>query len=250
MEAGAPAHGFPTHFHKNATMFLRSSRFGASALILVALFATPSTASWFGDWFGPREAEELPTPEADAAASSPVPMLVPPLQSPPTVEIWDDDAETVYPDAAEMHVPPGAEYVPNVDIWGDDETQDYPPSLELGGIGGAEAPQACCEPPTIRYWNHPLLALIHGNSECDERQTAILQIEGDCCPIEIPVAVPSCCVDAPECDARHGLLGRSTYEYRWPCGYRVKVVRWGDSRFVVHTYNSWGGSCLGRKAWL
>lgn len=236
-------------------MFLRRTRFGALALMLVALFATPSAGSWFGEWFRRAGSEELPTPQAEPPIASPAPMLVPPSQSPSALEAWEGDAELVYPDAAEMHLPPGAGAVPDVDPWGDgsDVWEDggssgYPPSVDLPSL--PESEHACCDPPTIRYWNHPLLAIVMGNSDCDEQQTAILQLEGDCCPIEVPVTIPACCVEAPQCDTRHGLLGRSTHEYEWPCGYRVKIVRWGNGPIVVHTYNSWGESCIGRRLWL
>lgn len=241
-------------------MFLRSTRFGALVLILLAQSATPVSASWFGDWFPRAGAEILPAPEADAATIPP--SLVPPLQAPQGIETWGGGGEIVYPDATEMHLPPDGEYAPEVDVWGDDGYQigglpaepdgafDPYGALDPDGALDSEAAPECCSRPVIRYWNHPLLAIVLGNSDSDAQHTAILQIEGECCPIEVPVAIPACCVGAPECDARHGWLGRSAYEFEWPCGYRVKIVRWGNGPIVVHTYNAWGESCLSRRAWL
>lgn len=229
-------------------MSLRSTCLGALVLILLAQSAAPASASWFGDWFPRGEAEVLPAPEADPAAVPP--SLVPPLQSPQGIEIWENGGEIVYPDATEMHLPPDGEYVPEVDVWGDEDAPLGGLPVEPYSVLDPEAAPECCARPIIRYWNHPLLAIVLGNADSEAQQTAILQIEGECCPVEVAVAIPACCAGAPECDTRHGWLGRSTYVYEWPCGYRVKVVRWGNGPIIVHTYNAWGESCLGRRAWL
>ena len=47
----------------------------------------------------------------------------------------------------------------------------------------------------------------------------------DGCLYAVPVCVPACCDDEPECvGARVGLLGRGYAVYCWPCGFEVEVI--------------------------
>lgn len=101
----------------------------------------------------------------------------------------------------------------------------------------APAAPACCEPPKIRYWNHPLLAAAVCPCDCTETIETYLSVPCQCCPVMVKVCVPACCVAAPQCETGRDLLGRKTYEYCWPCGYRVKVVDRHTGTLVVHTFN-------------
>jgi hypothetical protein len=54
------------------------------------------------------------------------------------------------------------------------------------------------------------------------------------CAVEIPVCVPACCSDAPQVEARRGLLGRTRLRYRWCCGFEIEVVICGNGDWIVH----------------
>lgn len=102
---------------------------------------------------------------------------------------------------------------------------------------GPRAPAACCEPPKIKYWNHPLLAHAYCGCECKETYTTRLSVPCQCCPVTVKVCIPRCCVGAPSCETHRDLLGRKTYVYCWPCGYSVKIVDRHTGTLVVHTFN-------------
>jgi len=57
-----------------------------------------------------------------------------------------------------------------------------------------------------------------------------------CCPIDVPVCLPSCCTGYPQCSARNGLLGRGVTSYSWCCGYVVRVVVGHHGDVTVHYY--------------
>jgi hypothetical protein len=56
--------------------------------------------------------------------------------------------------------------------------------------------------------------------------------------VEIPVCLPGCCTDEPECKSRCGILCKGVVRYKWCCGYHIRVVfdKCGD--ITVHTYGS------------
>ncbi len=110
-----------------------------------------------------------------------------------------------------------------------------PGHLHASAHRHAAAP--CCTPPKIRYWNHPLLGHDVCPCDCDETIETYIPVPSQCCPVAVKVCVPVCCVGAPQCDAGHDLLGRKTYEFCWPCGYRIKVVDRHTGTLVVHTFD-------------
>ncbi|WP_164101246.1 hypothetical protein [Candidatus Laterigemmans baculatus] len=111
----------------------------------------------------------------------------------------------------------------------------FPTDLDdLSGLGGRAT---CCDVPTIRYWNHPLIGWATGHAESVEQQYTILELAGGCCPTQVPVTIPASVVGVPELETHQGLFGRTTHTFCWPCGYRLKIVRWGDGDLMVHTYN-------------
>ncbi|GEM_PF-5409624 len=96
---------------------------------------------------------------------------------------------------------------------------------------------ACCEPPKIRYWNHPLLATDVCPCDCNQTVETHVQVPCQCCPVTVKVCVPVCCAGAPALDIQRDLLGRKTYDFCWPCGYRIKIVDRHTGTLVVHTFN-------------
>ncbi len=96
---------------------------------------------------------------------------------------------------------------------------------------------ACCVQPRIYYWNHPLLATDTCPCDCGETVETHIPVPCQCCPVTVKVCVPRCCQGAPHCEAGRDLLGRKTYDYCWPCGYRIKIVDRHTGALVVHTFN-------------
>ncbi|QEG42168.1 hypothetical protein [Roseimaritima ulvae] len=96
---------------------------------------------------------------------------------------------------------------------------------------------ACCVPPKIRYWNHPLLAADVCPCGCEETIETHLPVPCQCCPVMVKVCVPVCCSGPPQCNTGRDLLGRKVYDYCWPNGYRVTVVDRHTGTLVVHTFN-------------
>ncbi|MBC8351036.1 MAG: hypothetical protein H8E66_03565 [Planctomycetes bacterium] len=57
-----------------------------------------------------------------------------------------------------------------------------------------------------------------------------------CCAVDVPVCVPTCCVESPLCRGRNGLLGRGITKFSWCCGYSVRVVIGHHGDVTVHYY--------------
>ncbi|MDX1947998.1 MAG: hypothetical protein SFU86_21545 [Pirellulaceae bacterium] len=93
--------------------------------------------------------------------------------------------------------------------------------------------KVACEPPCITYKSHRHCKF----DGCDTYQL-VLSVCDPCtgCVVAVPVCVPACCTDSPTVCSHRGIFGRHVVEYRWCCGYEVKVVfdRCGD--LTVHTY--------------
>jgi hypothetical protein len=102
------------------------------------------------------------------------------------------------------------------------------PALQL-----SPALALCCPQPCITYKHH-------GRSKCClPRIETVLAVKDPCacgCFIEVPLCIPGCCTTAPEMCCKTGLFGRQIVEYKWCCGYRVKIIfdRHGD--LIVHTF--------------
>jgi hypothetical protein len=97
---------------------------------------------------------------------------------------------------------------------------------------------ACGCPPQRRivYRNH-CRPLRKGDCLCAPPiQTVLVVPDGRCCQcaVEVPVCIPACCTDAPQVEARRGLLGRTRVLYRWCCGFEVEVVFCGNGDLIVH----------------
>lgn len=57
-----------------------------------------------------------------------------------------------------------------------------------------------------------------------------------CCPIAVPVCLPSCCTGQPMGSGRNGLFGRGITSYSWCCGYTVRIVVGHHGDVTVHYY--------------
>lgn len=95
-----------------------------------------------------------------------------------------------------------------------------------------KAPVATC----VRYVQHRP----HRKTCCDcgsSYQTVLTVIDPKtCCAVDVPVCVPTCCVGAPQCSGRNGLLGRGITKFNWCCGYSVRVVIGHHGDVTVHYY--------------
>ena len=58
----------------------------------------------------------------------------------------------------------------------------------------------------------------------------------DCasCCYEVAICVPACCAGEPRHWSRVGLFGRGIVEYRWRCGWTVRVIFRARGDVVVH----------------
>jgi hypothetical protein len=97
----------------------------------------------------------------------------------------------------------------------------------------------CCAKPCIRYRHHRLRR--SGCCyDCRPPVNVILELTDPCCccaePVAVPVCLPACCEGVPTVCERCGLLGRGVVNYRWCCGYRVKIVFHRDGDITVHCY--------------
>jgi len=117
-------------------------------------------------------------------------------------------------------------------------------SREIVSLGATEyladprpsaAVESCCPPRCISYRYH------HGKKACcgcEPPVQTVLSVKEPCCccPVEVPVCLPACCMGCPKVHSRCGHLGRSVVTYKWCCGYKVRIVfrRCGD--VVVHYY--------------
>jgi len=113
--------------------------------------------------------------------------------------------------------------------------------LPMGAVQKGEI--RCCPSPgcgcpqqrRIEYRNH--CRMRKGAFACAPSvQTVLLVPAGPCgqCAVEVPVCIPACCTDAPQMQARQGLLGRTRVLYRWCCGFEVEVVFCCNGDLIVH----------------
>jgi hypothetical protein len=110
------------------------------------------------------------------------------------------------------------------------------PALQKGEIPCCPSPGCGCpQQRRIEYRNH--CRLRKGTYACAPPvQTVLFVPGGQCgqCAVEVPVCIPACCTDAPQMEARRGLLGRTRVLYRWCCGFEVEVVFTHDGDLIVH----------------
>lgn len=59
-----------------------------------------------------------------------------------------------------------------------------------------------------------------------------------CCPVDVPVCLPSCCTGQPQSSGRNGLLGRGITNYSWCCGYNIRIVVGHHGDVTVHYYGA------------
>ncbi len=99
----------------------------------------------------------------------------------------------------------------------------------------AEPAPCCCKERKIDYKHH----LLGGHKfKCCDRTEIILEVEDPCTceKVNVPVCIPCCCEGVPEICSHKGILGREVVEYKWCCGFHVKVVfdRCGDITVHYH----------------
>jgi len=101
----------------------------------------------------------------------------------------------------------------------------------------APVPTTCCQ-PCIIYRPHGCRKVCCG---CEPPTKGILHAKnpGCCCSqeVDIPICLPACCSGDPQVCGHGGICGRGVVEYRWCCGFHVKVVFTACGDIIVH---SWG----------
>jgi hypothetical protein len=109
--------------------------------------------------------------------------------------------------------------------------QKMPYQVAQKGVYQQAAVAAC-----VRYVQHRP----HRQTCCDcgpSYQTALTVIDPKtCCPIEVPVCLPSCCKGYPQSSGRDGLFGRGITNYNWCCGFSVRIVVGHHGDVTVHYY--------------
>ena len=103
----------------------------------------------------------------------------------------------------------------------------------------APAAAVCCPQRCITYKHHGRCR--KDCRTCVPPYELVLGVKDPCvcgCLVPVTLCVPGCCTDVPSMTCHRGLLGRQIVEYRWCCGYKVKVIfdRRGD--VTVHTFAS------------
>lgn len=109
--------------------------------------------------------------------------------------------------------------------------QKMPYQAEQKGVYQKGAVATC-----VRYVQHcPLRRSCCGCGS--SYQTTLTVIDPrTCCPIAVPVCLPSCCTGQPSGGGRNGLFGRGITNYSWCCGYTVRIVVSHHGDVTVHYY--------------
>jgi hypothetical protein len=131
----------------------------------------------------------------------------------------------------------------NVGVQANDATQPaamlnaepIPPPVPQAEAAAADAIDAChiftplvhyrsswfCPPCCVAYEPVEVTLLVKDPASCD-------------CYAEIPVCIPSCCVDEATICNRAGILGRRWVDYEWQCGFKISVLFRARGDVVVH----------------
>lgn len=92
--------------------------------------------------------------------------------------------------------------------------------------------------PEIIYRHHACCKR-RGCCSCQSSYQVLLPVSDPKCPtrvIQVPVPVPASCHNAPWEKSRCGLFVRGVTDFRWHCGYKVRVVWLHRGDIVVHTF--------------
>ena len=107
-------------------------------------------------------------------------------------------------------------------------------TANLAALNPGCAPAPCCPAPCITY-RHRGPKLCCG---CAPSVETVLAVSNPCtcCPVQVPVCLPSCCCGEPTVCCHRGLVGRDVVSYQWCCGFRVDVrfLACGDIVVVTH----------------
>lgn len=111
----------------------------------------------------------------------------------------------------------------------------------------ANAPEelkACCYEPCFTYRNHKFLTRnvckcrCECECKCEPPVKAVLTVIDPrcCCTVDVPVCIPACCEGEPKICGRCTAFGHAVVEYKWCCGYRIKMVFGKCGAVNVHYY--------------
>jgi hypothetical protein len=102
-------------------------------------------------------------------------------------------------------------------------------------VAGPEHPAVCCPNPCIKYRNAILDCKVRCCDPCKPPVQMVLQVMNPCtcCPVEVPVCLPSCCCDVPTVECRKALFGSHVVSHEWCCGVEVNVRFQRDGDILV-----------------
>ena len=92
--------------------------------------------------------------------------------------------------------------------------------------------------PQIIYRHHACCKR-RGGCSCQSSYQALLPVSDPKSPtrvVQVPVPVPACCNNVPWEKSRCGLFVRGVTDFRWHCGYKVRIVWLHRGDIVVHTF--------------
>lgn len=112
-----------------------------------------------------------------------------------------------------------------------------PASAAVATMMTGDCCQPCCPTPCIKYRNAIFDCKVRCCDPCAPPTKAVLHVKNPCtcCPVDVPVCLPSCCCGEPCVECKKGLLGSSTVSYKWCCGVTVNV-RFDKCGDVLVTY--------------
>lgn len=112
-----------------------------------------------------------------------------------------------------------------------------PAPVAMTTMMGGDCCRPCCPTPCIKYRNAIFDCKVRCCDPCAPPVKAVLHVKNPCtcCPVDVPVCLPSCCCGEPCVECHQTLLGDGVVSYKWCCGVTVNVRfdRCGD---VLVTY--------------
>lgn len=213
----------------------------AAVFCAVSTLASSANAGWLDDIFKPAAYEQIVTPPPSDASQAPASphVINAPVQHDQSILLHDETPQPVpqiidetpvpepyYGPPMQAHDGPVPGYGQPMPMYESYMPQPGPPH----GHG------TCCKQPKVSYRNHPILAMLMHQCKTGQAHQVVLEVPTGCCPAEVTVCVPVSCQSVPSMKKRHDLFGRCVYEYCWPGGTKVKIVKRHNGDLVVHSY--------------
>lgn len=190
-------------------------------LFVFASLTNSANAGWFDNLIKPVAYEEIPVPE----------VLNAPVQNESSILLHDSTAEAYPAVPSEQYVPQPYHDAPmHGQVY-----ESYSPIVQAAPMHHHRH-AVCCKQPRVTYRNHPILAMLMHKCKTGHAHQVVLEVPTGCCPAEVTVCAPLCCNTVPSMTKHCDLLGRCVFEYCWPCGTKIKIVKRHNGDLVVHSY--------------